>query len=101
MASSLGGYGSRHQVQLSYWGRSPVRVAGTFFVENREEQNLLYDRWPGSRTGFAVSLSTRPRPGWEVGLQGVVSDSDVGAQSGINLVFRVFDAIRNPAGTPR
>ncbi len=101
LASSLGGYGSRHQVQLSYWGRSPVRVAGTFFVENREEQNLLYDRWPGSRTGFAVSLSTRPRPGWEVGLQGVVSDSDVGAQSGINLVFRVFDAIRNPAGTPR
>ena len=101
LASSLGGYGSRHQVEISYWGASRIRLSGVVFTETREEQNLLYERWPGSRTGMAVSAFARPRPGWEIGVRGAVSDTEAGAESGIDLVFRVFDVIRNPAGAPR
>lgn len=101
IGSSLGGYGSRHQVRVTYWSAATLRLGGVVFVERREEENLLFERWPGSRTGIGVSAAVRPRPGWEIQLRAAVADSDGGAESGLDLSFRIFDAIRNPAGAMR
>ena len=101
LGSSLGGYGRRHQVELSYWGRIPLRISAIAFVEDRDEENLLFDQWPGTRTGAALLAAWRPRPGWELALGGIVTDRESATEGGLNLTFRVFDAFSNPAGAHR
>ncbi len=101
LASSLGGYGTRHRLEATYWGALPLRLTGVAFVEDREEGNLLFDRWPGGRRGLGGSAAARPRPGWEVEAGGVVSWSDDSTEGELSLVVRVFDVISNPGGLGR
>lgn len=101
LASSLGGYGTRHVLQASWWGVLPLRLNGTVFFENREEGNLLFERWPGQRQGVGASATARPRPGWEVEAGSVVSWSGGSTEGELRLVVRVYDVLSNPAGFGR
>jgi hypothetical protein len=101
LGSTLGGYGSRHQLGLTWWSHESYRVSGVAFTEEREEGNLLYDRWPGRRSGFGGSVAGRPRPGWEIEAGGLVSFGEDATDGGLNLTVRVFDLLSNPAGLAR
>jgi len=101
LGSSLGGYGARHQVEMSYWGEIPVRFTGVGFVEDRERTNILYDRWPGTRQGVGMKIAGRPRPGWELELAGLAAWSEGESEGGLNLVVRMFDVLTNPMGAAR
>ncbi len=101
LASSLGGYGTRHLVEASWWGALPLRLSGLVFFENREEGNLLFERWPGQRQGVGASAAARPRPGWEVEAGSVVSWSEGSTEGELRLVVRIYDVLSNPAGFGR
>ncbi len=101
LASSLGGYGTRHLVEASWWGALPLRLSGMVFFEEREEGNLLFERWPGQRQGVGASAAARPRPGWEVEAGSVLSWSGGSTEGQLSLVVRIYDVFSNPAGVAR
>ena len=51
------------------------------------------DRWPGNRSGVRLELLLRPGPGFELALDGLVTSTDAGNESGLNLRFRMYDLI--------
>lgn len=63
LGESLGGYGSRHRVDLWFWPTGAAyRLRGWAFEERREDANLLMDRWPGLRRGLGLEGAIHPRP---------------------------------------
>jgi len=61
MGATLGGYGVRHRLRWSGWleaGRWSAQAE--VYREEREDMNLLLDRWPGTRTGGVFGVAFRP-----------------------------------------
>lgn len=95
----LGGYGAGHSLSTQYWAKSGrFHSKITLFVQNREEGNLLYERWPGWRTG--VSLEGTGRFGRKLfvtlGLTQAFG-SEAARQGGVRISAR-WAAFRLPAG---
>jgi hypothetical protein len=83
----LGGYGSNHKASLAFFsmdGRTRMR-AWTFF-ERRDEGNLLYDRWPGTRRGGGIEFAHEVTSGAELVLMAMrAGGPEVPAEWGLRL----------------
>jgi hypothetical protein len=95
MGSTLGGYGSSHWVESVFWATGmPLRVSLRAFRRNREEGNILLDRWTGVRKGISLEIAGRPRPGMEIRGAATLSDDPLTRESGFQLSASLFDLFR-------
>ena len=91
LGAALGGYGAGHYLSASFWSTPhPVSVRVRFFLEDRQDDNLLAARWPDERRGVKVQLGLGPWQGLRLGLGGTTTSTEVGTESGVDVFVQAL-----------
>ena len=100
MGTELGGYGVAHAVEFEFWSGwsdgMPVRARTRLFYQERDDQNRLEKKWPGTRRGVDLEAAIRPASAWEIRGNLVYSRVSGGTESRALIEISIFDVLGFP-----